>query len=259
MKKAALALVITSLLFSATTTFAYTKHHRARYYKGDYGRTYKGDHKRKRIVCCQPSCGLKDGLYVGIAGGYDSYKIKAGLYPPPGGVVSGLSATPKVNPTGFLGGLYAGYGHYFDIFYIGAEIFGDYSSATTGYSLIAPTGGALAATYNVRLTARGVYGAGLVPGIKVNDNTLIYGRADYSRTNLVSNETATGGGFTVTDNVAQWVGGFRYGVGIETQVWGPLSIRGEYTHTSYGSFRSALSRFTPANNQFMLGLSYHLC
>ncbi|MHB1948026.1 MAG: outer membrane protein [Gammaproteobacteria bacterium] len=300
MKKTTLTLLITSLLFSTTTCFAYAKHHRARYYKGDYGRTYKGEipYKRKRVVCPPPQrCGLRDGLYVGIDGGYDSYKIKAGLYPPPGSVVSGLSANPKVNATGFLGGLYAGYGHYFDIFYIGAEIFGNYSSATTSYSLIAPTGvrvvpagggggplgpgagpgagagagaGPVAAsatlirtgspTYNVRLTARGAFGGGLLPGIKVNDNTLIYGRADYSRTNLVANENANapGVGHAIV-NTEQWVAGFRYGVGIETQIYGPLSIRGEYTHTSYGSFKSTLSRFTPANNEFMLGLSYHLC
>lgn len=258
MKKAlrlsAISLLLTSLFLGSSESFAYPR------YKGDYG--YKGDtyKPRPRVVrTCPPPCGLRDGFYAGIAGGYDSYKVRDSLtFTIP--TVLTASTNPALNPTGFLGGLFLGYGHYFDIFYLGAEIFGNYTSASASYtdSFNALLTGNAAALYN-QVTFRGSYGAGLLPGLKVNDKTLFYLKAAYSRANVKVNENVSSSVASANLTTLKWINGFNYGLGLETLLCDRVSLRGEYTHTNYSSFYSKLNaKVSPADNQFMLGLIYHI-
>ncbi len=99
------------------------------------------------------------------------------------------------------------------------------------------------------------WGVSLLPGIKLNDQSLLYGRIGYVRTYLKSVEKGViSGSATDTD----WENGADLGIGLETLLMGNFSLRAEYNHIFYNAFTTPLStRISPANNQFVLGLIYH--
>src|SRR3990167_1917753 len=196
---------------------------------------------------CPPPKMLKDGFYVGGQVGYDSYRVREGITLASPGTLTG---NPVINATGWVGGLFVGYGQYFnDIYYLGGEVFGNYSGADQSYSLT-DTG-----TYNSKVEARGGYGISVLPGVKLNDASFGYVRLCYNWSNLKTTESTD---IPTSGNKSNTSGGFNYGVGIETLVYENWSVRGEYTHTGYNSFTSALNTsINPSDNQFMLGVLYH--
>lgn len=270
-----------SLLMVSTAGIAATKktHHKATATTvAAEHENYKGEANFKAEVPppCPPIMMLHDGFYVGIGGGYDSYRVHQETNDEfvdlPGGAIA-LSGTNSLNhsATGWMGGVFAGYGHYFDWFYLGVEINANTSDAETSWNANASDTSA----YNVDLEARTSYGIALLPGIKVNDSSLLYVRLGYLRSNFKASETYTNVYFNPNVSISQsdsdWRNGFNYGVGIETYVAENVSVRGEYTHTSYNSdtisqsvqnaagtsqFNST-SKFEPSNNEFMLSLMYH--
>lgn len=256
MKSKITAIAAIVALSVSSASFAHKHHHKQMTYKG-----YKGE---PAPVCERTK--LHDGLYVGLQGGYDSYAARqtTNYVTTSGNFI--VNNPMRVN--GFLGGASLGYGIAINnLLYLGAEFLGNYTGAngTSSYSVPA----SLAATTNVQV--RTTYGFSVLPGIRPTEASLIYVRLGYNRTNFVINENfatplGLGGGLVpaaATSNV--WKGGFNYGMGIEIALVDRLSMRTEFTHTDYSHFYNGVfsntlnssSKFSIADNQFMLGLSYH--
>lgn len=199
---------------------------------------------------------LKDGPYVGVGVGYDSYRIRqnSSISDDDGDV---FSANPPLSGRSFVGSIFAGYGQYFNnMFYLAGELNYNFSDAEAKYSV----GNALSA-YNASISGRNSFGVSLIPGVKVTDASLLYAKIGYVRTNFKATESQTG---ALTGNyntsVSKNVSGTDYGVGMETLVSDKLSVRAEYNYINYNSFTNATSgsKFSPKDNQFMVGLVYHV-
>jgi outer membrane immunogenic protein len=241
-----LAVIATTLLLGSASALA------APNYKGDY----KGE--AMPAPCPQPLT-LRDGFYIGGQIGYDSYRTRVTK----SGALEAYTATlnPIMNPTGFVGGLFAGYGMYWsNFYYLGAEALFNGSGATASqtYSFTSP--GATRSVYTTTSTGAS-WGVSLLPGVKVNESTLTYIRLGYNQARIrgksIYTSTAVGGG-TAYGNTNSWQGGFNYGLGIETAVYPNVSVRTEYSHTNYNTFSDNNgTSYAPGDNQFMLSLIYH--
>jgi opacity protein-like surface antigen len=226
----ALCLAVSTVLVSAA---CYAGH-------GNYkGENYKGE----AMPVCPPPPMLMDGFYVGVQAGYDTYRVRA---------VSDLANVP-VNDSGWEGGLFVGYGKYFDpsnyAFYLGGEIFGNYNNSSETINVLGPV-------YSATFKARGSYGVALLPGIRLNNTTLGYVRLGYNWASLKGSENFASG--AATGSKTHTSNGFNFGVGIETLLVDDWSLRGEFSHTYYSDFTSSFgTTFKPSDNLFTLGLIYH--
>lgn len=268
-----------SLLMVSTTGFAAHKNsHKTKMVAEQ--ENFKGEANFKAEVPppCPPVMMLRDGFYVGVGVGYDSYRIhqttSADDVDPVNNTIFDTSTlSMNHSATGWMGGLFAGYGRYFDWFYLGAELNANTSDAettfTTSTNITNP-----ASSYYVKMKARTSYGIALLPGIKVNDSSLLYARLGYLRSNFKVTETYTNpydANTAITQSSSDWRNGFNYGVGIETYVAENVSVRGEFTHTQFNSTSvsqgitsadntvrlASNSKFKPSNNEYMLSLLYH--
>ena len=115
------------------------------------------------------------------------------------------------------------------------------------------------------------YGVSLLPGYKVNDRSLIYFRLGYVRARFKEKEkesllNAPNGTPFLQLTFDRYANGFSYGFGFEEAVYRRLSLRAEFTHTSYQSFwntytsfvSSTTAKLQPSNNQFTLALIWHI-
>lgn len=237
-----------SLVLLSTTGLAFAKHHHQM-------ENYKGERSFKDVPPCPAPATLKDGFYVGAQAGYDSYRVREniGFF---GGGVPQYVTSPAVNATGFVGGLFLGYGKYLtDMYYLGGEIFGNYSGADdNGYNVYSSN----ALAYNSEVKAHGSWGLAVLPGVKINDTTLGYIRLGWNWVRMESNENSLTFSPAQPANPTNTVNGFAYGLGMETLLTGDWSLRAEYTHTGYSSFSSSLgTTFNPSDNQFMVGINWH--
>lgn len=261
----ALALAVSAAsLLMASTSFA--GHHKA------VQENFKGEANYKAEVPppCPPILLLRDGFYIGAGIGYDSYRINhTNSLALSNGFVQNHSW--NTSATGWMGGLFAGYGLYFDWFYMGAEINVSTSAADGSYHYFnnSVPGGLL---FSADAEARTSYGIALLPGVKINDSTLFYVRLGWLRTDfkgsvsLIDSATTS---FSYSNN--NWRNGFQYGVGMESYVAENVSLRGEFTHTAYGNTTRSIAftdpvsglgvaashKFEPSNNEFMLSAIYH--
>jgi len=222
-----------SLILASATSVAFAKN-----YKGDY----KGE-----VAPCPPPVLLHDGWYVGIQGGYDSYRIRQSISDMDSSISTPISAT------GWVGGLYLGYGQYLtDLFYLGGEILGNYSGAqsSTNFSDGADS-------VSAKSQARGSWGLALLPGIRLNDTSLGYVRLGWNWVSLKGSVNGIVDGTTFSGSNTHTANGFDLGLGIETLVYQNWSVRTEYNHTWYNNFSTSGASFNPSDNQFTLGISYH--
>lgn len=273
--------VLAATLLASTTTLAAATHKS----------NYKGE-----AMPCPVELVLKDGLYVGLQAGYDSYRVATQysddqtywydnrvenpefnlIDGPIADPLFGVNLDPRLNATGAVGGGFIGYGKYFDGLngaYLGIEIYGNWSGAETDYELSViypdsqPEG---LDNYTANIQVQSNYGVSLLPGIKLNNATLLYVRLGYNWANIKVKETvgtdlyASVPNDTLSNTVtstsdSDTVGGFNYGLGVESTFYDNWSIRAEYSHTDFDSFTSDYNnKYEPADNQFMLGLIYHI-
>jgi outer membrane immunogenic protein len=235
---------VAALLFASTAGFA------ASNYKGE---TYKGE----MPAPCPVEKALKDGFYVGAQVGYDSYRASNSYSYASGTFASNGSHT--TNATGWAGGLFAGYGQYFqDAYYLAAEILVNTSGASQSNNHSYTTAG-VGGSGNSKFSANTSYGIRVLPGIKLNTSTLLYIPLGYMSASLkgTTSTTSTTAGVSASSSKSQYTGGFVYGIGLETAIYENFSLRGEYNHTNYNSFSSNGMKWSPSDNQVMLGLSYH--
>lgn len=204
-----------------------------------FAQTYKGE-----VV----DRGLQSGLYLGGQLGYDSFRVHQNI-----NLGSGLlTANPMLNSNGMTGGLFAGYGRYFkDYYYLGGEVVGSFSTASTTYSFADSLN-----SYYLRLTTSGGMGLAALPGVKLNHDSLAYVRLGCNWDRMTSLEIIPG----TSLNTARWIHGFVYGLGIETLVHKNWSARVEYTHTQNYSYKTALAagtNFNISDNRFLAAVLYH--
>lgn len=227
-------LIFLALLFLAPSVSGQTKSQHP---------DYKAEVILQPIPCCK---GLRDGLYIGLGLGYDTYRAKQNI------AVADIGGYPDngrttISSPGVLGDILLGYGRYFDFIYVAGEIFGTYSGANSSFAFN---------HYNSKFSASGSYGFSLIPGLPINNLALIYGRIGYTRTYFKVKEFQQGVfDYTATD----WGNGLNLGVGIEVAARGNFSVRGEYNYITYQAFSTKLNTNTlsPADNQFILAVLYH--
>ncbi len=199
---------------------------------------------------------LQDGPYVGISGGYDSYKVNENA------LFTGTttaSYNPTINATGLIGALLAGYGHYFNnALYLGGEVFLNVSEAyqSCNYTISDSTDNI---SYGTKFFVSMGYGVNILPGIKLSDSGVVFFRLGYQIARLRGQENLVDGSTTIPSNSDSWSGGFSYGLGFEQGMVENFSLRGDYVHTDYRSFTATSgTQYSPSNNQFLLSLIYHL-
>ncbi len=216
-----------ALVLAASTSLAFAKN-------------YKGENYKGEVECPAPAM-LMGGFYLGAQVGYDVYD----------GKVTTPVSSAKMFVPGWLGGLFLGYGQYFTNWYLGGEIFGNWANANNSENN---------PSYYTKFQANSNYGLSILPGIKVNDTTLAYLRLGWNWANVKGRATNK----TVVPNVSgsntKTVNGFQWGLGMETLIVGNWSVRGEYNYTSFNSFHANTPtgvKFSPTDNQVLLGVVYH--
>jgi len=225
----------------------------AGYAQANYkGEDYKGE-RVQEVAVAAPVCPnvlcLHDGPYIGAGIGYETNRVKVSS-------TTLTSTNPALSANGWSGSIFAGYGSYFDRFYLAGEILAKFSNADSSYNASLP--GVI--SYDADFRARETYNISILPGVKASESTLLYARLGYSRTSFRANENLSVLGTTVANNSdTRWLNGINYGVGIETAIAENTSIRGEYTYTSYNSFTTNTfdTKFSPSNTSYTLGLIYH--
>lgn len=216
----------------------------------------KGNYKDagfKDAPCPTPPS-LMDGFYVGAQAGYDAYRVRAST------TGSTVNASSVGSLTGWLGGLFVGYGQYFsNDFYLGGELLGNYNGTDQTISSGNDNDGD---SWQTKAKAKGTWGLAAIPGLKLNDTTLGYFRVGYDWTKFELNgNAANAGGASVSGSKSSTQGGFDFGVGLETLVYQNWSVKTEYNHIWYNSFNTSNSvtstSLDPSDNQFTLGVLYH--
>lgn len=234
------------VIFASATGLALANGDDHEHYKGEMN--YKGE---SVVAPCPQPCVLKDGFYVGAQVGYDAYRIRRDAE------IGDLDADATLSATGWVGGLFLGYGQYLsDYFYLGAEVFGNYSNAKGDYSVV--DDGVTLVDNDVRV--RGSWGVSLLPGIRINDCTLGYVRLGWNWTRVKAEDDVI---FLGEEEGKKTVNGFNWGLGLETLLMDCWSLRAEYTHTNYKTYERDIIEgvseveYKPSDNQFMVGVVYH--
>lgn len=153
----------------------------------------------------------------------------------------------KFGDLGAVLDLFLGYGKMVNqTIYLGGEVFASgYSSDVEGLSIEDNS-----AHYKTKYS----YGASVIPGILLSQNTMAYARLGVVQTgfklesdsplgNSSKNETVTGG---------------QAGLGLQTHLTKNLDLRGEYDFTAYKSFDSGDDTIKPSSGQAKVGLVYHI-
>jgi outer membrane immunogenic protein len=207
---------------------------------------YKGEAGYKDVAPCPPAeRGLQSGFYVGAQAGYDFYSVRKNISLD-GGV---FTSNPTIAATGAIGGLFLGYGQYFnDMWYLGIEGAGNATGASNSWSATSAAG-----TVNTKYSASSSWNLAVLPGLKLNVNSLLYVRLGYAWDRVKGQITTP----TTSGSKSQWSNGFMYGLGLESVLSGNWSLRTEYNHTSNNSFNTTHVKFSPADNQVLLGVVYH--
>lgn len=199
---------------------------------------------------------LRDGPYIGAQIGYDSYRLRDKFFLTNPGL--GARSVWILNGTGPVGGIFLGFGMTFlNFYYFGTELYGNFSGAD---ARINATIDVFPVTYFAKFRARSTWGIDFLPGLRFTDTSVAYIRLGGGWGNFKAEETGNFLGFPISDAKTHTSSGFKFGFGLETVVDGLWSVRGDYTHTSYGSFRTP-TRVTfnhPTDNQIMVGVVYHL-
>ncbi len=197
---------------------------------------------------------LHDGFYMGLQGGYDSYKMHSNI----NSFVSGVNVfqqNPDLNAVGLTYALLGGFGKVFDNpLYLGAEFFYNYSRANTSQNIGLLEG--YVGVYNIKSEILQTYGASFLPGIKLGESVLFFLKGGYTRLETKTYETS--GALGLNNGQSNGTNGIHFGLGLEADIYKNWSIRGEYTHVNFEQFTTRLgTAITPSNNQFLVGVILH--
>jgi opacity protein-like surface antigen len=225
---------------------------------------FAANYKFEALSCnnCRNEPELHDGFYLGLAGGYEAYNMQQSNALTDPGVVA-LTYNPSNYASGFVGGIYGGYGRNVGtMFYLGGEAYVNDTSASNSNTFVATVPAAGAIVLTAKQYANMTYGLFILPGIKLSPVSLFYLRLGYSYVEVT--QKFTGAGVSVSGSNS--ANGFAYGLGLETLIVDNWSLRGDFTHVNYGYVENhkvtalgviADAKLTPTDNQFLLAISYH--
>lgn len=149
--------------------------------------------------------------------------------------------------TGGLVNIYGGYGARVNKnIYLGGEVL---ANTTTGV-----VDAAEASSASLKFRTKYSYGASLIPGLMLSDNTMLYARAGVVKTKF--NVKAEVPGASSSDN--NTVSGAQFGLGLQTKVTQKMDLRGEYVYTDYNTFHSLGNKIEATSGQANFGLVYNI-
>jgi len=199
---------------------------------------------------------LSNGFYVGLSAGYDAYRTRPNInFNFNGDTITG---SPALSSTGFVGGIFGGYGEYYkNLAYLGGEAFVNISGASSSSTY---NDAFASSIYNNKINGGTSLGFAVLPGIKLSDSSLFYLRFGVTWANIKGQENINVAGVSTSTSKNSWDDGFAYGLGLETALCYGFSLRSEYSHTNYNNFTSNTfdTTYSPSDDQFMMGLIYHL-
>jgi opacity protein-like surface antigen len=211
------------------------------------------------IVLALTSCNaFANGIYAGIAGGYQSNINPAGVDNVGNDVgwaeaygfpLYGESVLARPEGNGAVGSLFLGYRldnllsfHNMNGF-LEVEGNGEWANTVINqseYSTLNDGDNSVTNTTSYNMTQRGALGVALHPGIQFNNQGKLYGIIGYEAGRVNFNLSSTTTTSTVTGqlqlNDNKWLNGLRFGIGIGYPVTENLGIRAEFTQTEYKSF-----------------------
>ena len=148
---------------------------------------------------------------------------------------------------GWNGDLFAGVGYTFQHrYYIAGEIFGSLSNAKLAYY----DKNAAGKFYKEELQAKHSYGISLIPGVKLSDSTMMYGRVGLNQTKFECKEKGT--------SESKNKSGLQLGLGVQTMVANNVSLRMEYDWNHFGDIKAkGIKADNLTTNQVKLQVAYH--
>lgn len=150
---------------------------------------------------------------------------------------------------GWNGELNAGLGWVFqDHYYLGAEIFGTVSSAE-----IKSNAAVDGISANSKFEYKYSYGIDFVPGVKISDSTMLYGKVGYVRGEFDTRANATVFGQTFSAKQDKGLNGLQLGIGLETMITNNVSTKIEYDWNNY----EKINGVRPNVDSVKLGVAYH--
>ncbi len=192
----------------------------------------------------EPDNAGPDGLYVGVQGIHSDMVTE--LAGPRG---AGGTLETDVGDQGFAGGLFAGYSHRLDSWYLGAELSAEMAGMKYGHAN-APDGRIFSVERGPSYALEGQVGAALQSG------AVVYGLAGVVMSEFETDYQRD----VVSVHEEDWRTGLRAGMGVEFPVSGNLFGRASYAYTSYGDYDinvgGDVDNFANEEGAFRLGLGY---
>ncbi len=212
------------------------------------------------MLCVTP-IKFKDGYYVGVAAGYDVYKIKDSIAYQDFDTFREAKTNPELAANGMIGDFILGYGKLLgknSNVYLGIELFANGSAADSDFQTNVPS---VPVIIDTDLVINGSFGLGVTPGLRINKTSIIYLKVGYNWSTVSLDETVRSEDDFELNSVEYHdevtINGLLYGVGLESAFNEQFNLRIEYTHSLYGSITSTSdARIASSRNQFLLGLIY---
>lgn len=191
------------------------------------------------------------GFYIGAAISRDVGDFETTIHPS-AFISDELFASDKLTwdqgtSQGVNGEIFLGYGMLFqDHYYLAVEVLGSISSMkgdVNNVFEIATDDDFDAFTADASFRMNNTFGVALIPGFKISDSTLFYGRVGYVNSRFKFNLSTTPE-FGIEEHFLDQLsskkskGGIQLGLGLETMVTNNVSIRGEYDWNRYGKIDS---------------------
>lgn len=141
-----------------------------------------------------------------------------------------------------------------DHYYLGAEIFGGVSSAKIEENVSAFGFG-----FNHSVRYKYNYGIAFIPGVKISDSTMLYGRVGYIRGSFRYSNSFAQNRFGRTFRQTSNRSGLQLGLGLETMVTNNVSAKLEYDYNRFSNVRNDnfVGSVRPVVDTVMLGVAYH--
>jgi opacity protein-like surface antigen len=219
------------------------------------------NNKNEIPVSCPTPITLKDRYYIGVAAGYDVYKMQDNISYQNVDNFNVVNTNPELALNGMIGDVIFGYGKLIgrnSNLYMGAELFANGSAADSDFQTSIVY---MPVIIDTDMVVNGSYGLALLSGFRLNNASMIYLKLGYNWSTVSLDETIRSGtefeptSIEYHDEVT--IKGLLYGIGIESAFNEQFSLRSEYTHAVYSSFTANSGvRIASSRNQILFGLIY---
>jgi len=188
------------------------------------------------LGCSTVSIAADPAYFIGAQLGYHDNSFDIDFSDP-----SGNNLNTSVSADGLSGGIYTGVK-----LYVNDRVF------VTPEVNISETNASGDLSSTAKLEAKLSYGIGVLLGMDVSPGTGVYGRLGYQKTDYEIKQD------TISEQ--ETFDGFRYGIGIETDIASQLAMRLEWSQTSYSESSASGNGFSasvePTENLFQAGITY---